>query len=68
MRFTKTRSIIYFAFVHVVIGRLKMVENYSIIFLPSALALTTVANQWEGESLSVILRLLGLLGISFIDT
>ena len=51
-----------------VIGRLKMMENDSIIFLPSALALTTVANEWDGESLSVILQLLGLLGISFIDT
>lgn len=64
----KTRSIIYFAFVHVVIGRLKMMENDSIIFLPSALALTRVANEWDGESLSVILQLLGLFGISFIDT
>ena len=50
------------------IGRLKMMENDSIIFLSSALALTTVANEWDGESLSVILQLLGLFGISFIDT
>lgn len=46
----------------------KMMENYSVIFFPSGLALTVVANEWDGGSLSVILQLLRLLGISFIDT
>lgn len=50
---------------HVVIGRLKMVENYLVTFLPSGLALTAVANECDGGSLSVILQQLGLLGISF---
>lgn len=49
---------------HVVIGRLKMMEDYSVIFLPSGLALTAEANECNGENLSVVLQLLGLLGIS----
>lgn len=60
----KTGYIIYFVFVCVVIGRLKMMENYSVIFLPSDLALTAVANECNGENLSVASQLLGLLGIS----
>lgn len=63
--FLKTRYIIYFVFVHVVTDKLKMMENYSVIFLPSGLALTVVANECNGKNLSVVLQLLGLLGCSF---
>lgn len=51
---------------HVVIGKLEMMDNYSVIIsLPSGLAIIAVANECSGGRLSVILQLLGLLGISF---
>lgn len=50
---------------HVVIGKLKMMENYSVIFFPSGLAHTAVANECSGKNLSVVLQLLGVLGSHF---